>query len=152
MTKKTKEKKRYAHSFNGRMILSLLPATSAEVKERSGLANSTVDAYLKKMHEDGDIHISAWIKAEGRGRSAMQYAEGFGKDVEFIRTKKTEADRIRKKDMQRRKYALRRVWKQSETCNSFGNYDDTENLESIPVRTTTQQAILSRPALALCWF
>lgn len=41
-------------------VLSLLPATTAELEEKLATSPSVVHRYLKQMEADGEAHVGAW--------------------------------------------------------------------------------------------
>lgn len=80
------------HAYRA-VVFAALPATQAQIREKTGLGAGTVCRWIKALHEDGEIHIGVWIRTGGKW--AAFYHPGAGKD-EPAPTPKTKAERSRK--------------------------------------------------------
>lgn len=87
MTKEANPK----HAYRA-VVLAALPATQAQIHEKTGLGAGTICRWIKALREDGEIHIGVWVRTGGKW--AAFYHPGPGKD-EPAPTPKTKAERKR---------------------------------------------------------
>lgn len=62
-------------------ILAALPATRLDLPALAHTTTSTVQRWLKILHDAGEIHIGAWKRADGQGAMQPIWYSGAGKDA-----------------------------------------------------------------------
>jgi hypothetical protein len=63
-------------------ILRCMPATRLEIRIKTGMQKSALQAIIERLHERGWIHICGWerILKSGTGKFVMRYKAGPGRD------------------------------------------------------------------------
>lgn len=81
------------HAYRA-VVLAALPATQAQIHEKTGLGAGTICRWIKALREDGEIHIGGWVRTNGKWGAI--HHPGPGKDKRAPRPK-TKAEINRKR-------------------------------------------------------
>ncbi len=76
-------------------VLSAMPGTRQEIREKTGLSVMTIHRWTTAMHQDGDVHISGWHRPS-KGLFTAIYSAGPGKDAACRLKHFTEAQKSRR--------------------------------------------------------
>jgi hypothetical protein len=91
-------------------ILNALPATRPALQEKLGINRSTAQSWLKRLREEGAIHISGWKRPKVSGSFLPVHAVGFGRDARCQLKRKTSADYADRYREQKRQYERTRYY------------------------------------------
>lgn len=104
-----------------KLVEQALPGNYSELRQRSGLAESTVKRWIKLMHAEGAVHISGWQRCTGNsghgGRFMPVFTAGAGKDKPCLLKRLTSAETSTA--WRKRERAAGRWHEVLERCNSM---------------------------------
>ena len=63
------------------VILSALPATSAQIRQKTGYTHAVVARWLSYLRTSGQAHIGHWETVDRGGAPAAVYVAGAGADA-----------------------------------------------------------------------
>lgn len=111
------------------VVLKAMPATQAQIREKTGLGAGTICRWVKDIHETGECHIGGWVRTAGKW--AAIYHPGVGKDKpepiaktrqqrEAKYRRKAEAREVMREADRRRYWAKKGVTRDPLTAALFG--------------------------------
>lgn len=60
------------------VVAKAMPATQAQIREKTGLGAGTICRWVKDIHDAGECHIGGWVRTGGKWGAI--YHPGVGKD------------------------------------------------------------------------
>ncbi len=67
--------------MNRQRFLDALPGTRKDIQERTGLSKTAVQNWATRLHKEGAIYISKWVKPTPNSIPTAYYRKGKGKDA-----------------------------------------------------------------------
>lgn len=85
------------HAYRA-VVLAALPATQAQIHERTGLGTATVCRWIKDIRAAGESHIGGWVRTGGKWGAIHHPGPGEDKPAPRPKTKKARDRKRRRKD------------------------------------------------------